>query len=68
MTSRGCRRHGMKGRCRVGTEVQPSRMSLSTACAAAAACSTRPGWWNVRTASSSHSDLTSTPPSPTCAT
>eukprot|EP00965_Chrysotila_dentata_P089930 2968412-Pleurochrysis_carterae.AAC.1 len=43
-------------------------MSASTAFAAAVACSTSPGWWKVRTVSSSHSDRTSTPPSPTCAT
>eukprot|EP00965_Chrysotila_dentata_P174744 5768775-Pleurochrysis_carterae.AAC.1 len=39
-------------------------MSAFTAAAAAAACATRPGWWNASTVSNSHSDLTSTPPSP----
>eukprot|EP00965_Chrysotila_dentata_P031187 1037967-Pleurochrysis_carterae.AAC.2 len=64
MTSRGCSLHGTKGRCRVGCATHSSRRSASTAAAAAAAWDTRPGWWNARTVRSSHSDRTSTPPSP----
>eukprot|EP00965_Chrysotila_dentata_P090174 2976323-Pleurochrysis_carterae.AAC.1 len=58
ITSRGCSRHGTNGRCLVGADVHSSCMSASTAFAAAAACSTSPGWWKVRTVISSHSDLT----------
>eukprot|EP00965_Chrysotila_dentata_P045406 1508397-Pleurochrysis_carterae.AAC.1 len=43
-------------------------MSAFTVFAAAAACSSRPWWWNARTVVSLHSVRASTPPSPTCAT
>eukprot|EP00965_Chrysotila_dentata_P090187 2976718-Pleurochrysis_carterae.AAC.1 len=49
ITSLGCRRHGTKGRWRVGAETHCSRTSASTAAAAAAAWPTRPGWWKART-------------------
>eukprot|EP00965_Chrysotila_dentata_P139469 4611499-Pleurochrysis_carterae.AAC.1 len=68
MTSLGCSRHGTNGTCRVGADTQPSRVSASTAAAAAAAWLTRPGWWKARTVRSSQSERTSTPPSPTWST
>eukprot|EP00965_Chrysotila_dentata_P262854 6214689-Pleurochrysis_carterae.AAC.1 len=68
MTSRGWSLQGTKGRCRVGRETHASRRSASTAAAAAAACATRPGWWKASTVMSSHSERTSTPPSPIWAT
>eukprot|EP00965_Chrysotila_dentata_P177883 5876036-Pleurochrysis_carterae.AAC.1 len=43
ITSRGCKRHGTKGRWRTGGATQPSRKSVSTAAEAARACASRPG-------------------------
>eukprot|EP00965_Chrysotila_dentata_P183687 6065004-Pleurochrysis_carterae.AAC.1 len=54
--------------CRTGGATQPSARSASTAFAAAAACSIRPGWWNARTVISSQSERAFTPPLPACAT
>eukprot|EP00965_Chrysotila_dentata_P121932 4029804-Pleurochrysis_carterae.AAC.1 len=68
MTSRGWSLHGTKGRWRTGGATHPSAMSASTAFAAAAAWSRRPGWWNASTVINSHSARASTPPSPACAT
>eukprot|EP00965_Chrysotila_dentata_P253141 6211087-Pleurochrysis_carterae.AAC.3 len=47
ITSRGWRRQGTKGRWRTDCATRPSAMSASTAFAAAAACSRRPGWWKA---------------------
>eukprot|EP00965_Chrysotila_dentata_P134234 4438919-Pleurochrysis_carterae.AAC.1 len=68
ITSRGWSLHGTNGRWRVGRAIHSSAQSASTAAAAAAAWATRPGWWNASTVNSSHSDLTSMPPSPAWAT
>eukprot|EP00965_Chrysotila_dentata_P020226 669395-Pleurochrysis_carterae.AAC.1 len=68
MTSRGCSLHGTNGKCRVGGATQPSARSDSTAFAAAAAWSRKPGWWKARTVMSSHEERASIPPSPACAT
>eukprot|EP00965_Chrysotila_dentata_P172376 5688662-Pleurochrysis_carterae.AAC.2 len=47
---------------------KPSARCVSTAFAAAAAWSRRPGWWKARTVMSSQADRASTPPSPACST
>eukprot|EP00965_Chrysotila_dentata_P072232 2387469-Pleurochrysis_carterae.AAC.1 len=67
-TSRGCSLHGTNGKWRAGADTHSSAMSASTALRAAAACATRPGWWNARTVVSSHAARASTPPSPACST
>eukprot|EP00965_Chrysotila_dentata_P016296 538866-Pleurochrysis_carterae.AAC.1 len=69
MTSRGCSWHGTYRRWRTGGATQPSARSVSTAIAAAAAWSRRPGcWWKARTVMSSQADRASIPPSPACST
>eukprot|EP00965_Chrysotila_dentata_P059338 1969396-Pleurochrysis_carterae.AAC.1 len=49
ITSRGCKRHGTNGRWGCGRDTHSSAVSAATALAAAAACVTRPGWWNANT-------------------